>query len=151
MLLFGGHPGAAIAMLQGPKGEETVRQVKIARAIESRDRAQTQAVIDEQMRLARLGSGYAWDAILIANALGRVDEAFAVAQAYYFGRGFVVPERQSPTAVFYAPPNERQTRMLFDPVSRAMRADSRFPGLVDELGLERYWRDSGSLPDYRRA
>jgi hypothetical protein len=32
-----------------------------------------------------------------------------------------------------------------------MRADRRFSGLVDELGLERYWRDSGSQPDYRRA
>ncbi|MFL6760388.1 winged helix-turn-helix domain-containing protein [Sphingomonas sp.] len=158
MLLFGGHPRAATAMLQddaqnGPHelDEDGLRQLRVAQALESRDRVQIQAVIDEQLRLAHLGSGYARDAILNANALGRVDEGFAVAEAYYFGRGFVVPDRQAPSATYYAPPNDRHTRMLFDPVSRPMRADSRFPRLIDELGLERYWRDSGSQPDYRRA
>jgi DNA-binding winged helix-turn-helix (wHTH) protein/tetratricopeptide (TPR) repeat protein len=157
MLRFGGHADAAIAMLQDPENgvlgldKADVRDLKAARAIESRDRTQIRAAMDGQMRLARLGSGYPFEAVLIANALGRVDEAFAIAEAYYFGRGFVVPERHTPTALFYSPPNERQTRMLFDPVSRPMRADRRFSGLVDELGLERYWRDSGSQPDYRRA
>lgn len=157
MLQFGGHPQAAVTMLQETnKGaqeldEADARELKIARALESRDAIQSQSVIDDQMRLARLGSGYAREAILVANALGYLDEAFQVAEAYYFGRGFVVPDRQTPTAIFYAPPNERHTRMLFDPVSGPMRADPRFPRLVDELGLERYWRDTGSQPDYRRA
>ena len=151
MLLFGGHPGAAIAMLHDSEDVGTVRAVKVARAIESRDPAEVKPVIEEQMRLARLGSGYAREAIVVANALEREDEAFALAEAYYFSRGFVVPDRQAPSAGSYSPPNERQTRMLFDPVSRTMRADPRFRRLVDELGLERYWRDSGSQPDYRRA
>jgi hypothetical protein len=30
-----------------------------------------------------------------------------------------------------------------------MRADPRFERLVREIGLERYWRESGSKPDYR--
>jgi DNA-binding winged helix-turn-helix (wHTH) protein/tetratricopeptide (TPR) repeat protein len=156
MLRFGGRPAAAIAMLRDSEdaaapNEEAVREMTVARAIESRDPTQVQAVIDEQMRLVRLGSAYAGDAILVANAVGRVDEAFTVADAYYFGRGFIIPDRQAPAAVFYSPPNDRHTRMLFDPVSRPMRADPRFARLVDELGLERYWRDSGSQPDYRRA
>ena len=157
MLQFGGHPQAAVTMLQETnKGaqeldEADARELKIARALESRDAIQSQSVIDDQMRLARVGSGYAREAIVVANALGYVDEAFQVADAYYFGRGFVVPDRQTPAAIFYAPPNERHTRMLFDPVSGPMRADPRFPRLVDELGLERYWRDTGSQPDYRRA
>jgi DNA-binding winged helix-turn-helix (wHTH) protein/tetratricopeptide (TPR) repeat protein len=157
MLLFGGHAGAAIAMLKDSADEDAPRQVRIARAIETGDPIQIKAEIDEQMRLARLGSGYPFEAILVANALGRVDQAFAVAEAYYFGRGFVVPDRQTPTnpppneRQIYWSPNERQTRMLFDPVSRPMRADPRFSRLVDALGLERYWRDSGSQPDYRRA
>lgn len=157
MLQFGGHSGAAIAMLQESRNspqaldEGHVRELKIVQAVESRDAIQTQSVIQDQMRLAHLGAGYARQAILIANALGYVDEAFQLAEAYYFARGFVIPDRQTPTSVFYSPPNDRHTRMLFDPVSRQMRADARFPRLVDELGLERYWRESGSQPDYRRA
>jgi DNA-binding winged helix-turn-helix (wHTH) protein/tetratricopeptide (TPR) repeat protein len=157
MLRFGGHADAAVALLQDPENgvqgvdKADVSDLNAARAIESRDPAQIQTAGDDQMRLARIGSGYPLDAVLIANALGRVDDAFAIAEAYYFGRGFVVPDKHSPTALFYSPPNERQTRMLFDPVSRPMRADPRFSRLVDELGLERYWRDSGSQPDYRRA
>jgi tetratricopeptide (TPR) repeat protein len=151
MLLFGGRAGAAIAMLHDSEDEGAVRAVKVARAMESRDPADVKPVIEEQMRLARLGSGYAREAIVVANALGREDEAFALAEAYYFSRGFVVPDRQAPSAASYSPLNERHTRMLFDPASRMMRADPRFRPLVDELGLERYWRDSGSQPDYRRA
>jgi hypothetical protein len=32
-----------------------------------------------------------------------------------------------------------------------MRADPRFGRLVEELGLDRFWRESGIQPDYRRA
>ena len=146
MLRNSGHASAAIAMLQDSErpaatNDQMVREMKVARAIETRDPLQIQAVIDDQMRLARQGSAYAGEAILLANALGQEDQAFAIAEAYYFGRGFVVPDRRSPTAIYYSPPNERHTRMLFDPVSRPMRADPRFARLVEELGLERYWRE----------
>jgi DNA-binding winged helix-turn-helix (wHTH) protein/cytochrome c-type biogenesis protein CcmH/NrfG len=157
MLLFGGRPSAAIAMLQDPQNgaqatnEETIRELSIARAIGSRDPMQTQSVMNDQMRLSRLGAGHARAAILVANALDRVDEAYALAEAYYFGRGFVVPDRQEPKSTYYSPPNERHTRMLFEPVSRPMRADSRFGRLLDELGLEAYWRKSKSQPDYRHT
>jgi tetratricopeptide (TPR) repeat protein len=156
MLRFGGHPAAAIAMLQDPENgvqgvdKADVSDLKVARAIESRAPVQVRAAMDDQMRLAHLGSGYSLEAVLAADVLGFVDEAFAIAEAYYFGRGFVVPDKHGPTAHFYSPPNERYTRMLFDPASRPMWTDRRFGSLVDELGLERYWRDSRSEPDYRR-
>jgi hypothetical protein len=31
----------------------------------------------------------------------------------------------------------------------SMRKDPRFTRLVEELGLTRYWRESGSRPDYQ--
>lgn len=46
-------------------------------------------------------------------------------------------------------PEQRQTRLLFEPVTRPLRSDPRFDPLVRDLGLERYWRQSGAPPDYR--
>ena len=45
---------------------------------------------------------------------------------------------------------DRLTAILFKPSTRAMRSDPRFARLVDEIGLELYWREAGAGPDYRR-
>jgi hypothetical protein len=48
----------------------------------------------------------------------------------------------------YTPLQERQTSLLFFPVTRPMRADPRFQPLAERLGLSSYWRQSRLLPDY---
>jgi hypothetical protein len=104
------------------------------------------------MARAHLGTGYAENALKAHAALGRIDAAFAIAEALFFDRGFAVPDirftRQQGT---YSPPADRQTHYLFGPEARDMRTDPRFADLVAALGFTRYWHDSGSLPDYRRA
>jgi len=47
-------------------------------------------------------------------------------------------------------PEQRDSRVLFEPGTRLIRADPRFEGVVAQLGLEAFWRTSRSLPDYRR-
>jgi hypothetical protein len=44
-----------------------------------------------------------------------------------------------------------RTEFLFQAVTKALRRDPRFPGLLDETGLETLWRESGVVPDCRRA
>jgi DNA-binding winged helix-turn-helix (wHTH) protein/tetratricopeptide (TPR) repeat protein len=157
--LYSGRVDAALALAENrrlrPEGvpeSEFESIMRVARALGSRDAGRIDDVISEQAGRARLGAGYAENAIQFACALGRVDEAFAIADAYYFGRGFVIPDlRFTPDQPAYSPSRDRQTALLFRPVARPMRADPRFDALVSELGLERYWRQTGTPPDYRIA
>lgn len=154
--MFGGSPGSAVAMagdvrnkpgdVDGPGLEGWVAQ---ARAIESRDPAQVEAVRLAQLKRARVSSFGAENAIRVLSALGLRNEAFTIADAYYFARGFTVPDYPTPGSKFT--PDQRQTRLLFEPVTRPLRTDARFERLVEEIGLTRYWRESGTRPDYRTS
>lgn len=156
MLMHGGRGDAAIALAQDeatrPSSlpEQSVSELlAVARAMLGRNQADIDAVIATHLQYARQSAWQAEKAIHYASALGRVDDAFAIANAYYFSRGFVVPD-QPPAAnrPVEATLDERDTRFLFLPGVRAMRADPRFERLVAEIGLVRYWRDAGHRPDY---
>jgi DNA-binding winged helix-turn-helix (wHTH) protein/tetratricopeptide (TPR) repeat protein len=156
--MYSDNPGAAIAQAQDvqrrPSGiEDTIEHnVAAAHALESRDPAQIDAVMATQMQLARQTAGLAARAMTFASAIGRLDQAFALADAYYFSRGFTVPESSDPVPGAREPNLEsRDTSVLFLPPTRPMREDPRFARLVEEIGLERYWREVGVQPDYRRA
>jgi hypothetical protein len=154
--MFSGRADAAIALAgdrrQRPTGiseDEFDSILHVARAIAQPSAGAADQVISEQTRRARAGAGYAENAIQFACALGRLDSAFAIAEAYYFGRGFTVPEiRFTPEQGSYSPPGDRMTAYLFLPALAPMRADPRFDALVDKLGFKIYWKESGSLPDY---
>jgi len=156
---FGGRPAAALAMVDDLEGhptdvpDETIAVLQAsARAIHSRDPAAADAVMRVWIRYARARAGNSVIAMRMASALGRVDEAFELADAYHLGRGAMVPnERDRARLGSDIPPEQRGTSHLFEPVTSPMRADPRFERLVGNIGLERYWRESGALPDYRRA
>lgn len=154
--MFSGSPDAAFAMVQDAQGQPTIPDksglallAAEARAIESRDPAQAESVMAALIKRSHNAAVSGEFTIRVASALGRLDEAFAVANAYYFGRGFNVPDSAAPGSKFTR--DQRQTRLLFEPVTAPMRADARFGRLVAEIGLERYWRESGVQPDYKRA
>ena len=159
LLLFSGRAGAALAMAQDTDArptnvaaQELVQLAAIARAIESRDPALANEVVATQIQASREEAQAATRAIELASALGRLDEAFAIADAFYFSRGFAIPnERIAAGQLPEITLDERETRFLFLPSTRRMRADPRFKFLVEELGLERYWREAGAPPDYLRA
>ena len=84
--------------------------------------------------------------------LGRIDEAFTILAAYFFSRGFVIPDAPASTGLPTTPTlASRETLFLFLPTARALRADPRFDRLVEDIGLTRYWREVGVQPDYRKA
>ena len=153
MLLYSGRHKAAIAMAtdlqSAPSGanEQSARNlIAMAQALESRD----QIAINRLMAQKRVQAGkagyFAENAIRDACALGRTNDAFTLADAYYFSHGFEIPDadRIGSTATL----DQRQTRFLFEPVSAPMRRDPRFGGLMRRLKFDAYWKASGHLPDH---
>jgi len=159
LLMYGGHTAQAIAMAEDrtnrPSGladAEYDAVLLIARAIQN----PTPAMVDKAMRFhierAHRGAGYAENTIAYAAVLGHVDDAFTIADAYFFGRGFEIPEvRFTEQQGTYSPLRERQPTFLFQPSTARMRTDPRFATLIGEIGLERYWRESATQPDYRKT
>lgn len=119
-----------------------------ARALASRAPADIETAMATNLKHAREGAGFAENAIEFAADVGRLDDAFAVADAYYFSRGFAVgAARYSVQQASYTRPKRRQTHFLFNPTFARMRADPRFAALADDLGLTAYWKASGAQPD----
>lgn len=126
--------------------------IRVARALRSREPAMIEAVMRRSLEKARRGTGYAEIAIKYASLFGRLDQVFALADALFFGRGFDPGEmRYSAEQAYRSPHRDRRTHFLFLPGTAAMRADPRFERLMTEIGLARYWAETGTSPDYRRA
>ncbi len=84
---------------------------------------------------------------MVMSALGELDTAFEITNAYFRGGELRFRSVQSPasvrsTAWRFAP-------WLFTPPIAAMRADPRFQTLVDEIGLTAYWHARNVRPDYQ--
>ena len=100
------------------------------------------------MAAAPAGVGFCTNAVKVGAYLGRLDEAFAAAEALFLGRGFrVAPLFFTSQQGGYTAPDRRLTEFLFSPACRPMRADPRFPVLLGEIGLADYWRRTGTAAD----
>ena len=158
LALVGGRPAAALAMAEDRQSrpsrlteEWLSRRAAVARALTTGAADQLSTVTAELLEDAKRSANDAGRSMQDLAILGRLDEAFAVADAYFFSRGFVVPDLPAaPGGRSEANMESRATNFLFVPATQAMRADPRFEKLVEELGLSRYWRETGSTPDYRR-
>jgi len=158
MLLSGGQPSAAIALAEDPAARPAGfpadwfdRRSAVARAVTGQDAGTIDRVAGQLADDARGSAMAAARAIQDLATLDRPDAAFALADAYYFSRGFAVPdEPPAPGRPGAVTLDSRQTGFLFLPPMRALWRDPRFGRLLDALGLDRYWAQSGSVPDYRR-
>jgi DNA-binding winged helix-turn-helix (wHTH) protein len=80
-------------------------------------------------------------------AIGRLDTVFEICEAYYLNQGpLAAPNRRPRT-----PLTRLDVISLFWPPMAPVRRDPRFDRLTERIGLARYWRETGSVPDYRLA
>ncbi len=152
--IYGGLTRAVAALSDDPQARpsnvsdaDVVEYKRLAALIAGGGQSEADAIVAEGRKSARAFTLPAEEAIKSASALGRLDDAFAIANAYYFNTGFVIPDLPSSSSVSL---DQRETRFLFQPPAKRMRADPRFEKLVKDLGFDAYWRQSGKPPDYRR-
>jgi DNA-binding winged helix-turn-helix (wHTH) protein len=151
------RPGAARSMLDTDPhmfraGPETAMWRSCLDALEQRTAARTTKAIDACLAGARTSGDLGGQAVLVLCELGRVDSAFEIAEGYLLSRGSLVQPGQRPYGREPTDALHRiNTKWLFMPPCRAMRADPRFRDLCDGVGLVEYWRRRGAEPDYLRT
>ena len=151
-LLFSGRPKAAAAFVMDPDSlpsefgsPQVERRLRLARALDTRQPADIEASIDDHRKLALEEVTFIPIAAMVFAALGRPGLTFASLERYYFNRGpFGAP---SPLSLYLRP----YTDDLFSSPMMAVRSDPSFGRLLSEIGLEAYWRETRTVPDYRRA
>lgn len=100
-------------------------------------------------RAAAKGPARAITALFALGLLHRVDDAFAVADAYYLREGSgPVPVRHTAGEPSINDQHRRLTQILFTPACAEMRDDSRFATLCERAGLAAYWEQTGLKPDF---
>lgn len=151
-LVTHGRPQAAAAFLMDPDArpsgmdQSAVEHWHIfARAVDRAHPADIAAVLAHYLPMAQEIAEAIVAAAPIFSLLGRTDLTFASLERYYFNRG----PFGSPSPI--SPYTRRYTDALFTTAMAAARADRRFEQLVQEIGLEAYWRETRSKPDYQRA
>ena len=78
------------------------------------------------------------------TALGDLDTCFAILDGYYFGQG--AWSKVAPVAG----DQDRATTSLFLPPMKPAWSDVRFAQLCRRIGLDEYWRQSDTIPDFRK-
>ena len=159
LLMYTGRVDQAIAM--GEQRDSRPRGIPAdnfglvllaARAVQSHAPADVDAAMRVNLAAARTRSGQTENMVVLASALGRLDDGFALLDAYFFGRGYTIGDlRFSAEQGTYTARRDHDTFMLFQPPMAPMRADPRFARLTAELGLDRYWQETGTRPSYRRG
>jgi tetratricopeptide (TPR) repeat protein len=149
-LMYSGRPSEALALFRG--GAE--RPVELSSEFLDAVRVTAEALAGQRDAADAISHGLTYlnrdlrAALPVAQAcaaLGNPDEAFALLDGYYF------EEREWARL---APPGGDQDRVtypLFQPPMRELWGDARFDRLLDRIGLENYWRRSGTIPDFRKA
>ena len=78
--------------------------------------------------------------------LGMSEDFFATVECYFFG-GTIAGNRIDPPGRL----DPRPSLLLFSPSMLRLQGDPRWSGLLQRIGLEDYWRKSGTRPDFRRS
>ena len=102
------------------------------------------SVLDALTKAAHQAAGFAENAAIFASFTHELDAAFKILTGLYANRGFAVADTwfSSEQAIYMG--RERNTFILFQQPMRALRQDSRFHDLCREIGLDNYWRKTGS-------
>jgi hypothetical protein len=100
--------------------------------------------VDQVLRFLRKNPATALYVANACSALEALDDTFAILQGYYFNSG------EWAAVAPLAGDQDRITSPLFLPPMRSAQTDPRFKRLLQSIGLEEYWRQTGTVPDFRK-
>jgi len=152
---FTNRPRAALAMIEKPEtapqnySQEAIALWRVSlSALDQRTAASISAARKANLDAVESDLRLTSQAALVMSALGEIDTAFEIANAFFAvggpnesRRGANAPVKS--TAWRFAP-------WLFTPPIASMRADPRFQSLVEGIGLSDYWKARNVRPDYLR-
>jgi len=148
-LMYSGRPAEALAILDNGSDlplelkSEYVAAVRIT-AEALADRRPRAEAVKHDLEYLRNNPNSALQVAQACVALGDPKAAFQLFDGYYFGEGewrFLAPKGGD---------EDRITNLLFLPVMKPIWQLPEFDRLLERIGLNEYWRRSGSLPDFRR-
>ncbi len=151
-LLFSGRPQAAAAFVMDPdrrptgfSPDEPATMLRLAQAADSQHASAIEvSVADFRKRAEADVRNIPFSATVFA-LLGRAELSFDAWERYLLNRGEFGVDNPISTLT------RRQTRDLFALPMAPLRPEPRFTSLLHRIGLEDYWRRTGTQPDYRRS
>jgi len=149
-LMYSGRPQEVLDLLQRPRDlpieikEDYVEAVRaIAEALANR-RPSTQAV-SAVLEYLRDNPNSALQAAQACVALSDAATAYSIFNGYYFAEG------EWSTLAPLGGDQDRVTSPLFQPAMRGIWQEAEFNRLLERIGLNSYWRESRTVPDFRRG
>ncbi|MEO8176700.1 MAG: toll/interleukin-1 receptor domain-containing protein [Sphingomicrobium sp.] len=147
-LMFSGRPSDALAVLHNDAERPPGTAASLVKAFDSTaqalaGRGSAATAVASGLDYLRDQPAAVFGVTQACAALGDLDTAFSILDGYYFDRGAwrgVTPA---------AGDQDRATNSLFLPSMKPAWGDARFARLVTGIGLENYWRQSGTVPDFR--
>jgi len=150
LLALTGRPQAALAIVNDASARpEDATEAHLRRwriflaAMISRAPADIEKALADVIEFARQDFSPVPQAFHCAM-LGDRQTAFAILEGCYLGIGDWAAKRP-------ADPSGSAAHPLFQPQARSLWGDPRFARILEGIGLEQYWRETGTLPDYRRS
>ena len=146
-LMYSGRPAEALELLHNESERPPGTPADLVQAID----ATAKAIAGQGPRSDGVARGLAYLKTSPAAVFGVVhacaaldlNTAFALLEGYYFARG--AWSKLAPVAGN----QDRATDALFQPPMKPAWNDARFALLMELIGLEDYWRASGTVPDFR--
>lgn len=149
LLMLTGRPRAAADLANDPAAQPITELADqfgarnlVLRALISRWGSDEDKAVELLLSQLRSAPGNALPTAVWCAALNRLEIALTLVEGLYLGLG--------PWSSLYADVRSKVTHPLFQPPMQPLWDEPRFTNVVNRIALGSYWRDTATLPDYRR-
>ena len=147
-LMYSGRPAEALELLHNESERPPGTPADLVQTIEATGKAiagegPVSDAVARGLGYLKSNPAAVFGVVHACAALDDLDRMFELLEGYYFGSG--AWSNLAPVAGDQA----RATDALFQPPMKPAWNDPRFALLMERMGLENYWRESGTVPDFR--